>query len=240
MAQDINPYQSPEFAPADVSPAVCRRPWLLRPFWVFVFGAVIGCVSFIASFALIPTDLSTPGPIQPLLIERFTLIFFPLTGVWFGVVRGSRKWTAGGVVIGLMIGAAIYAIWEILEISRYRYDLRAVASPCLTGSGMSVTLGAGGHSWRNGIIARAVKGIIAAYVLGFVYAGLQLTAMNWFPLNTMEQFYRMMWCSGPAAASTAGGLYLLVLAWASNLRSIVASGPHPSPDISKVAERDSG
>jgi hypothetical protein len=86
----------------------------------------------------------------------------------------------------------------------------------------AVALGTGTHSWTEGILARLGKGLIAGFVLGFVYmVVLNVLGISWEPLCSTEEYHRMMWHTGPVAMSVASGLYLILFVWAANLRSTV-------------------
>jgi hypothetical protein len=93
MVDDINPYQSPL---ADNS-AARPRTVPLGKWRVFFVGAVMGCLSFIAAIALIPSDVPNPSVHDLLLANYLGFMFPPLVGAWSGWVRRSWRWAVGGV-----------------------------------------------------------------------------------------------------------------------------------------------
>jgi hypothetical protein len=90
--------------------------------------------------------------------------------------------------------------------------------PCLLGGVAAAVLGRGGaHFWFEGVPTRFFKGLVAGFVLGLVYCCMtEAPCRLWFLLST-EQYHRMMWHNVPVAMSAAGGLYLVLFVWASNL-----------------------
>lgn len=231
---DANPYRSPE---ADDSTTVSTslpptaRLGRLR---VFAVGAVLGGLSFIAAIALIPSNVPNPSVHDLLLANYLGFLFPPLVGFWSGLIRHSWKRATSGVVLGLAIGGCYYLLcgYNFLDVM--------VAFPCLLGGVASMLFGSGDRSWFDGILARLGKGLLAGFVLGFVYmvvlnvvgivymVVLNVVGIGWFPIRSTQDYHRMMWHSGTVAMSVASGLYLVLFVWASNLRSLVLEGTLPS------------
>ena len=208
MIDDSNPYQSPA---AEISAAIAHP----RPFpkmWSFFVGAVLGCLSFIAAIALVPGDVPNPSVHDLLLANHLGFIFPPLVGLWCGWIRRSWPWAVGDAAIGFAIGGCYYLLCG------YNFFVVMVAFPCLLGGVASVAFGRGAGSWFDGFFARLGKGLVAGFVLGFVYmVVLNVLGIAWFPMESTQEYHRMMWHTGPVAMSVASGLYLVVFVWASNL-----------------------
>lgn len=212
MSDDINPYQSP----VAEGPTPTCRPRSLGKVRVFLTGATFGCVSFLAAIALIPGNVPSPSQHDLLLANNLGFVFPPLVGVWAGWVRRSWLWAGAGTAIGLAIGGGYYLLCgdDFLAVM--------VAFPCLLGGVASVAFGTGVRYWWHGILARLGKGLVAGFVLGFVYMlVLNVLGLGWFPVDSTERYHQMMWTNGPIAMSVAGGLYLVLFVWASNLKSCI-------------------
>ena len=220
MSEAINPYQSPKAAdPGGApSPPWLSRQLLLRPILLFGFGAVIGCVSFIAAISLVPGNVPNPTDHDRSLAINLGFIFPPLVGLWSGWLRRSIGWSLGGIVIGLSIGGTYRLLcgFDFLAIM--------VAYPCLLGGAASAALGSGKTSWHSGLLARFGKGLVAGFVLGSVYmVVLNAAAFGAMPQTTAE-YHGMMTEYGPISMGIAGGLYLILFVWASSLKTIVLGG----------------
>jgi len=211
---DINPYKSPLVDnPASLSVS-SPSPRRLGRWPVFVTGAMMGCLSFVVAIALIPANVPSPSVHDLLLANHLGFIFPPLVGLWSGWVRRSWRRAPGGMAIGLAIGGCYFLLCGL--------DFLAVmvAFPCLLDGVASVALGSGAHSWHDNILGRLGKGLLAGFVLGFVYmVVLSVLGLGWFPVDSTARYHRMMWNNGPIAMSVASGLYLVLFVWASNLRT---------------------
>jgi hypothetical protein len=216
MADDVNPCRSPALDALAASSGLASRSAFLRKRWVFLAGAVLGCVSFLIAMAFVPSDVDSPSQHDLLLANYLGFVFPPIVGLWSGWVRRSWRWAAFGLVIGMAIGAA----YRLLCGHDFLFIM--VAFPCLLGGAASAALGSGVRSWFDGILARMAKGLVAGFVLGFVYmVVLNGLGIGWFPIDSMQRYHKMMCQNGPVAMSLAGGCYLVLFVWASNLREVV-------------------
>jgi hypothetical protein len=219
MTNEINPYQSPE---TDVS--VTKQPPLpLGKGRIFVVGAILGCISFVVAIALIPASVPNPSEHDLLLANHLGFIFPPLVGAWAGWLRRSWLWGLVNSFFGIAIGGCYYLLCG--------YDFLAVqvAFPCLLGGVASVAFGIGRRSWFGGIVPRLGKGLLAGFVLGFVYmVVLTIVGISWFPWDSIAKYHEMMWCSGTVAMTVASSVYLVLFVWASNLQSSDLANPQSS------------
>ncbi len=223
MVENQNPSSG-----ADIRGAFRRAPlWVL---WVFLVGALLGCLSSVVAIAR-----TSSGASHADYTCAMAMTFSPLVGLWCGWMRRSWLWAVGGIVIGLGLGGCYGLMTFLFDLANFRiadslpgsppfemFSRILLRSPCLLSGVAAVVLGQGTHSWCEGVPARFCKGLVAGFALGLVYCCMnEVLCRLWFPLAVefTKQYHRMMWHNGPIAMSVAGGLYLVLFMWASNLRS---------------------
>jgi hypothetical protein len=191
---------------------------LLGKRWIFFVGAVLGCLSFIAAIAPISGSEGRPGH-DPMLANNLGFLFPPLVGLWAGWVRRSWRWAMAGSIIGFAIGGRYYLLCG------HNFLAVMMAFPCLLGGAACLALGIGERSWRDRIIARYGKGLVAGLVLGSVcIVVLNMLGLSWLPLMLLspsaQENHWMMWQSGPVAMNLPSGFYLVLFVWASVLNAL--------------------
>ncbi len=203
MTDNVNPYESPA---AEASAA------LPDPLPLFVVGAILGSVAFVVAVTLIPGEASSPSA-QDLLLANYLGFMFPMVvGIWSGWVQHSCRWAAGGIAIGLAIGACRYLLCgdKLLAVM--------VACPCLLGGLACVALGSGEDSWYDGLFVRFGKGLLAGCVFGLAgIVVLNVLGISWLQVHCTAACPWMTWHDGPVALGAVSGLYLVLFVWASNL-----------------------
>jgi hypothetical protein len=218
MSQAINPYQSPQAVerPPSAKPPLLPREPLLRPPLLFCVGAMIGLISFVAAISLVPASVPNPSEHDRFLAINLGFIYPPIIGMWSGWMRRSVVWSVSGAITGVLIGGVYWIL-----CSRFNFFATLFAYPCLLGGAASVAMGSGKRSWIDGIGSRLGKGLVAGFVLGFIYTVLlNFQAFGRMPQNTQE-FHQMMIEIGAVSMALASGLYLMLFVWATNLRAII-------------------
>jgi hypothetical protein len=206
-----NPYAPPETT-FQIVPS--GDPRVVGYGLIAVVGMVIGAGSFLVSMGLIPSNVSSPAEQDLRLANHLGFIYPPLVGLWASWVRRSIPWAIFGVLSGLLIGAAYYALCG------YNFLAVMVGFPCLLGGCTSVLLGTKHGSWIDGILQRFLKGLVAGFALGIVYSVLLngIGALMLFgPLPSVADYSSMMWRAGTIAMIAASGLYFLLFHWSAGL-----------------------
>lgn len=218
MDEDENPYASPkaafEIVPSSEPRAVGRE-------LIALVGIAVGAASFLVSMALIPRDVASLSEHDLRLANHLGFIYPPLVGLWASWVRRSIPWAIVGVLSGLAIGAAYYALCG------YNFLAVMVGFPCLLGGCTSVLLGTKHDAWIDGIPQRFLKGLAAGFALGIVYAVL-LNVIGAFMLvgfkPSVADYSSMMWRAGTIAMSAASGLYFMLFHWSAGLHPTSKDG----------------
>ena len=203
MTDDLNPYQSPV---ADASAAIPD------PLPLFVVGAVLGGISFIAAVTLIPAEESSRS-VEGLLLANYLGFTFPLLlGGWTDGCDILTDWQREPWPSGARIGTCCYLLGgdRLLAVM--------VACPCLLGGVACVAFGSGERSWYDGILTRFGKGLLAGCVFGLVgMIMLNVLGISWFQVHSTAACQWTMWNDGPVGMGAASGLYLVLFVWAANL-----------------------
>ena len=113
------------------------------------------------------------------------------------------------------------AVFEFVPTAEPRnVSYGMVGFPYLLGGCTSVLLGTKHDSWMSGIPQRFLKGLVAGFVLGFVYAVL-LNVIGAFMLSdfspTVADYSSMMWRAGTIAMMVGSGLYFMLFHWSAGL-----------------------
>lgn len=218
-----NPYAAPK-AMFELVPS--GEPRKIGYGLIAVVGVAVGAVSFLVSMALIPGNVESTSAHDLRLANHLGFIYPPLVGLWASWVRRSIPWAIFGVASGLLIGAAYYALCG------YNFLAVMVGFPCLLGGCGSVLLGTKHDSWFAGIPQRFLKGLVAGFALGFVYAVLlnvigALTLPMFNP--TVAAYSSMMWRAGTIAMTVGSGVYFILFHWSAGLHPTRETGSEPSP-----------
>jgi hypothetical protein len=227
----VNPYESPKF-PFEIVPS--SGPRVVGFGLIAGVGMAIGGISFLLAMALIPASVPSLSEHDLRLANHLGFIYPPLVGLWAGWVRRSVPWAVFGVISGLLIGGLYYVLCG--------YDFLAVmvAFPCLLGGCGSVLLGTKHDSWIAGIPQRFLKGLVAGFVLGLVYAVL-LNVIGMFLLSrfppSVADYSFMMWRAGTIAMVAASGLYFLLFHWSAGLHPVLGkdNGSSAEPEAGNLA-----
>lgn len=209
-----NPYAPPN-SPFDIIPS--SDPRVVGYGIIAVVGMTIGGVSFLVSMFLIPSSVSSLSEHDLRLANHLGFIYPPLLGLWAAWIRRSVPWAVFGVISGILIGGAYYFLCgsNFLAVM--------VGFPCLLGGCTSVLLGTKHDSWIDGIPQRFLKGLVAGFVLGFVYAVL-LNVIGAFMFTgfspSVGDYSAMMWRAGTIAMVLASGLYFMLFHWSAGLQPI--------------------
>lgn len=200
-----NPHDLPK-SDLGIPPRVFRV--LTKP-QLFVIGCALGAASYLAALMLVPNRAGGPSQHDLALAKNLGFLFPSFVGVWVGWMRRSLFWAIGGLAAGLGVGACFAGLCgdEFLLIPI------TMVFPCVLGGMFSLVFGAG-DDWVQGSAARLGKGLIAGFVLGFVYISLlNLLLLVNSPIDTIHDYVRMLWRNGPPAMGVAGGLYLILFLW---------------------------
>jgi hypothetical protein len=180
-------------------------------FWV---GLAMGTMSFLLAKAAIPTSMQNVSDHDLMLANNLGFIFPPLLGFWVAVVRRSLVSAFSGIAVGVVIGCIYKAV------SGYDFFSVMVIYPCALGGLASLVLGAGRASWLAGALSRFFKGLLAGFVLGFLYMVILNVVMGIVVLvGPGNKYQDMMWIAGTTAMAIAGGVYLPLFHWSLNLQS---------------------
>jgi hypothetical protein len=170
------------------------------------------------------------------LANHLGFIYPPLVGLWASWVRRSLPWALFGVLSGLVIGAAYYALCD------YNFLAVMVAFPCLLGGCTSALLGTKHDSWTDDIPQRFLKGLMAGFVLGFVNAVL-LNVIGAFMLvgfnSSVAEYSSMMWRAGTIAMIVGSALYLMLFHWSAGLHPTSKNVNEQSHALEQAAGPDS-
>ena len=217
MVADDNPYAAPTTA-FDIVPAAELR--IVGYGMIASVGMAAGAGSFLVSMALIPSNVSSLSEHDLRLANHLGFVYPTVLALWASWVRRSLPWAIFGVISGLLIGAAYYAI------CRYNFLAVMVAFPCLLGGCTSVLLGTKNGSWIDGIPQRFFKGLVAGLVLGLLYAVLlnligagMISSFN----VSLAEYSSMIWRAGTIAMTISSGLYFVLFHWSAGLRPAVRS-----------------
>jgi hypothetical protein len=166
-------------------------------------------VSYLAALMLVPKGVGRPGEYDLALAKNLGFLFPSSIGLWIGWMRRSLFWAIGGLAAGLGVGAC----YAVLCGDEFLLIPITMVFPCVLGGMFSLVFGAG-DDWVRGSAARLGKGLIAGFVLGFVYISLlNLLLLVNSPIDTIHDYVRMLWRNGPPAMGVAGGLYLILFLW---------------------------
>lgn len=231
-----NPYASPRSASQLIPSSEPRR---LGYGVISLVGMAVGAVSFVISMFLIPSNVPSTTEHDLRLANHLGFIYPALVGLWAAWVRRSVPWAIIGVFSGLTIGAAYYALCgeEFFAVM--------VWFPCLLGGCTSVLLGTKRDSWTKGVPQRFSKGLVAGFVLGFVYAVVLnvLGAFIFFILkgspDSVADYSSMMWRSGTIAMAAASGLYFILLHWSAGLHPVPKDANEQRDEREAAASVDS-
>jgi hypothetical protein len=69
---------------------------------VFLFGLVIGVLSYLAAEALTPRQVASPADHDLLLATRLGSIYTPAVGLWLGWLQRSWRRALIGAVVGVV------------------------------------------------------------------------------------------------------------------------------------------
>jgi hypothetical protein len=183
-------------------------------------GVAVGVVSYLVAEALVPRT-NNPGDHDLLLAARLGFIFPQAVALWLAWIQRSIQRAIGGVVVGVAIGFAY--LW--LCASR-NFLAIMVGFPMLLGGVLAAVLGSNRSAIFNDLALRLLKGLVAGFVLGFVYMlTLNLTfgmlvQPNDFVHNPTPAYVRAMWVSGPIALGLAAGLFFPLVRWAVGLSRV--------------------
>lgn len=184
---------------------------------VFLAGVVIGVACFLLAELLTPKNVATPGDHDVLLAQRLGFIYTPIVGLWLGWLQNSWK----RALLSAGVGAVIGFIYMALCATRDFFAIM-VGFPCLLGGLLAALAGSNRSNWLRQLAARFGKGLLAGFVLGFVYmvilniAGPLVTRVRLDDEPT-HAYVVMMWRSGPIALGLASGLFFPLLRWAVGL-----------------------
>lgn len=213
----MNPDNNPYFPPSSGFELVpSSKPRSVSSGLLLFTGSVLGAASFLLGMALIPSSIDSPSSHDLRLAQNLGFIYPPLLGLWAGWVRRSLPWAIFGILSGLSIGLAYYALCST------NFLAVMVGYPCILGGATSVLLGTKHHSWISGIPQRLARGLVAGFVLGFTY---MLTLNIAFPFtspgfpysNSVSDHSTGMWIAGTSALSLSSALHLLVFHWSAGL-----------------------
>jgi hypothetical protein len=165
------------------------------------------------------------------------LTLSPIVGLWAGWLRRSWLWSAGGLALGLALGAC----YRLMYLQYYfthiviadsgpmgmvgqMYEGLVINLPCLYVGIGAVVLGRSGPSWHKGILGRFCKGAVAGFVFGTVFhivlAALGLPDYTSLMADPSEGRRRLIVHAVPIAMAVAGGIFLMLFEWASNLTDL--------------------
>lgn len=183
---------------------------------LFCVGMAMGTLSFLLAKAAIPANSQDASDHDLMLANNLGFIYPPLLGFWVALVRRSLASAFTGIAIGLAIGCIYKAI------SGYDFFSVMVIYPCALGGFASLLLGAGQKSC-DAAQTRLFKGLVAGFVLGFVYMVILNVAMAivWMGrlADPVRSYQSLMWIAGTTAMAIASGLYLPLFHWSMNLRN---------------------
>lgn len=188
---------------------------------VITTGMVAGVCCYFAAESLTPSNVSNPGDHDILLATRLGFIYAPAVALWLAWLQRSIRRAAAAVAVGMLVGG----IYMWLCTSR-NFLAIMVGFPALLGGFLSLSLGSSRSRPFADLPARLAKGLLAGFVLGFVYMfALNITfsmlaPMNDFINNPTPAYVKTMWRAGPVALGLASGFFFPLIRWAVGLTRV--------------------
>lgn len=186
-----------------------------------VAGSVLGAVCYLIAESLTPQQVANPGDHDLFLAVRLGFIYPPAVGLWVAWLQRSWRRALAGVLFGIVIGFA----YQWLCANR-NFLAIMVGFPCLLGGGFAALVGSSRSPWTAGFGARLGKGLLAGFVLGFVYmVVLNVTGILVGPpafgfADFSQKYVAMMWRAGPVALGVASALFFVLIRWAVGLTRV--------------------
>src|SRR5690242_5205602 len=131
---------------------------------VLLTGLVAGVICYCVAELFTPRNVANPGDHDLSLAVRLGFLYAPLVGIWLAWLQRSLRRAAVAVVVGVGIGF-VY-MWLC---SGRNFLAIMVGFPTLLGSVLAAALGSNANDWLRTLPLRVAKGLLAGFVLGFVY-----------------------------------------------------------------------
>jgi hypothetical protein len=176
---------------------------------ILVTGLCAGSICYLAAECLAPHRNTTPTYHDVALAARLGFIYTPLVGIWLGWRQRSFRRGALGAGIGILI-----AIAYMFMCTTKQFLLIMVGFPTLLGGGLAILVGSNSSPWQEKLVSRGLKGLLAGFVFGVIYA-VVLNVLGFFLLGfqceSTSQYIIMMWRAGPVALGLASASFLLLI-----------------------------
>jgi hypothetical protein len=186
---------------------------------VFLSGLALGVICYLIAETLTPKQVASPGDHDVLLANRLGFIYTAVVALWLGWLQRSWRRALVGALVGIVIG--VLYMW--LCTSR-NFLAIMVGFPCLLGGGLAAVLGSNRSHWLTGLLARLGKGLLAGFVLGFVYmftlnvAGMFMT--DYGAADQTQAYIATMWRAGPVALGISSALFFVLIRWSVGLTRV--------------------